>query len=507
MFGQINRMRVRSGIVARRWLVSGACACSIALWAGGCATNPLTGRAELNTMSRAREAALGRESAEAVEESMGIVDDAGLRAYVKAVGGRVAAFSPRRDVTYRFDVVDSDIANAFALPGGYIYVSRGLLAIINSEAELAGVLGHEVIHVAGRHGAQSQTRAGGFDMLAKMGALAGAAVGGATTGAALGDLGQLMGAGLVASYSRDQEREADRYGQDLAAKAGYPPLGLPRALRALEADASSRSGGEGGPGFFDSHPGTAERILKTTRAAATLTPGPSRGTRESREEFLAELDGMRIGPGASRGVFQRSSFVHPELGVALDFPSGWRGFKTQSRALAVPAGRDGLVEIALDPVQASDPESAARTFLAGQRASILERESTEVGGFRAYRVAGSVRDKNGSFYVEWTFVEHPRGILRLTATAPVTRRRDYQEAMRKATESLRKPSAGELARIRELRMRIVAARAGERLEDLARRAASRWSVEQLARANGIDASQPLAEGFPVKVVVIERYTP
>ena len=192
-----------------------------AVLAIGCSTtvNPVTGQREVTTMSPSREAAVGRDAASQVAAEIGLVNDPELTRYVSAIGERLAAKSPRQDVVYRFHVADMPEANAFALPGGYIYVSRGLLALANDEDELANVIGHEIGHVAARHSAQRETRAMGVGILSTLGTVAAGVLGGAGAAQAASQLGQVAGAGLIASYGRDQERQADEVGQKMAADA------------------------------------------------------------------------------------------------------------------------------------------------------------------------------------------------------------------------------------------------------------------------------------------------
>ena len=220
----------------------------VAVAAGGCATNPVTGRSELMLVSAEREKELGRDEARRVEQEMGLLADPALVAYVQGVGQRLAAQSPRRDVEYRFQVIDRTEPNAFALPGGYVYVTRGLLVFVNSEDELAGVIGHEIGHVAARHSVQQISRAAPLAVVTGIGAAVtgvvspglGRAVGGA--GAAASEL-------ILAPYSRDQEREADRVGQGLAAAAGWDPAGLPAFLKTLSREEDLAAADLAGPAF------------------------------------------------------------------------------------------------------------------------------------------------------------------------------------------------------------------------------------------------------------------
>src|SRR5205823_2494370 len=212
---------------------------------------------------------LGEAGARRVAETMGILEDPALSAYVRAVGERLAQFSPRTDVTYTFQIVDMEEPNAFALPGGYVYVTRGLLVLVNSEDELAGVLGHEIGHVAARHSVQQVSRAAPFAILT---GIAAGVTGLASPllGHVVGGIGGLASGAVLAPFSRDQEREADRVGQQLSAAAGWDPGAMSSFLKTLE-----REEGLGGNrprrfAFLATHPSTPERIANTASYARAL---------------------------------------------------------------------------------------------------------------------------------------------------------------------------------------------------------------------------------------------
>ena len=226
------------------------------LAAGGCALNPVSGRPEVVLVSQEQEEQLGREEARKVAQTIGLVDDAAFTRYFDAVGQRLAAQSPRHGITYTFAVVDSPEPNAFALPGGYVYVTRGLLTLLNSEDELACVVGHEIGHVAPRHSVQKITRA------APLGLITGIASGvtglvSPLLGQVVGGIGGLANSLVLAPYSRDQEREADRLGQAMAARAGWDPDAMSRMLRTLERE-QELHGETGGCPPFDVRWGGAQ---------------------------------------------------------------------------------------------------------------------------------------------------------------------------------------------------------------------------------------------------------
>jgi predicted Zn-dependent protease len=312
----------------------------LALLLGACATNPVTGRQELVFMSPEREAAQGRDAAAQVAREIGLVHDPKLTAYVEQIGQRLAKHSPRRDVAYRFFIADMPEPNAFALPGGYIYVSRGLIALANSEDELAGVIGHEIGHVAARHAAQRETPVG-------VGSSRCSARRRRRDGRRRGpqmasQLGQVAGAGMIASYGRDQERQADQIGQDLESKAGWDPAGLADFLTTLDREGKLRTGKSRNPSFLDSHPLPGERAVVARARAAELPRGAEARIARGHKAFLDRIAGVMVGANPEEGVFRDGLFLHPGLGFALAFPPKWQTQNTR-QAVAAASPRDAVI--------------------------------------------------------------------------------------------------------------------------------------------------------------------
>jgi predicted Zn-dependent protease len=462
-----------------------------------CATNPVTGRRELVLMSPEREASLGREAASQVETSIGLVGAQPLADYVSALGQRLAAHSPRRGLAYRFLVADMPEANAFALPGGWIYVSRGLLAIANSEAELANVIGHEIGHVAARHAAQRETRALGVGLLSVLGTIAAGVAGGAQAAQAVGSLGQVAGAGLIASYSRDQERQADEIGQELATRAGYDPGAMASFLTTLERE-SKLHGGERLPSFLDSHPVTAERVRDTAARARALAPVPAPALAATRGDFLAKLEGLLVGPDPKQGVFRDARFLHPGLEFALDFPPGWKTQNQPSAVSAAPPEGGALVVLELQG-EGPDPREAARRFAEANRLRFADARETRIGGFPAYRALAQLAAQGQTLAVDLTWIAHPRGTFRIAGAAPPARFERFQPSFVATARSFRSLDPEERASLHELHLAIVPARGGETLAALSERSGNRWSVEETAVSNALAPGARLPEGELVKI--------
>ncbi len=470
----------------------------------GAFSTSCAGLGSLGTLTPEQEVAVGAREAVSVEQEIGLVADPQLVAYVEAIGRRVAAHSPRRDITYRFHVADMAEPNAFALPGGYIYVSRGLLVLVNSEAELANVLGHEIAHVTARHHAQRHSRATSVGLLTVLGTAAAAILGGAEAAQLAGQIGQVAGAGLIASYTRDQERESDELGQQMALRAGYDPAAMANFLRTLEGWARLQEGGNRMPSFLDSHPATPERIAATAARAATLTPGGAPRDPDGRERVLAHLDGLVVGPSVGEGVLRDGLFLHPDLSFALRPPSGWR-VQNQKRALAAaaPSG-DALFVLELQG-PGDDPRAAAEAFARAKGVRYAESgpaRGTLLPGWRALAVAES---QQGRLAVDLTWIAWQGLVYRLSGVTPVAAQGRHAGSFETAARSFRPLSRAERAGIRELRLRLVTARANESLAALAARAQGVWKLEELALVNGLTPEARLASGLRIKVANAEPY--
>jgi predicted Zn-dependent protease len=476
-----------------------------------CAVNPVSGRPELSTMSAGREGAIGRRLAEAVVRGIGVVPDAALARYVEQVGARVAAGSPRTDVRYTFFVADVEDPNAFALPGGYIFVTRGMLALTSSEAELAGLLGHEIAHVAGRHAAQSEARLTGLTVLGSIGGLAARVftgtsmrVEGAVYASALGALGDLAGAGILAAYSRGQEREADELGQTLAAGAGYDPRGIAAVLKVLQRDQSGRSARAELESFLASHPGTESRIRDTSNRAETLARNaggaPLRATRDA---YLGQLDGMAVGPDPRRGLFRGVRFLHLLSDYAIEVPERWRAAAQGDIVAAQPDGAGALLTVESSGA-GTDPAAAARLFLSRTDATQVVQSDLSIHGMRAHRIEARIATDNGPAAAEWTWIAHPRaGMFRISALTTPDRYAAHAAELRSSALSFRALTPKERASVRMVRLRIVPAAAGETLADVSRRTRNVWTLARTANANAVAESAPLPAGFAVKVAVVE----
>jgi predicted Zn-dependent protease len=466
-----------------------------------CARNPVSGRPEVTLVSAEQERRIGQEEAEKVEAQIGLLDDARLTAYLDALGQRLARESPRQDVAYRFHVVDMAEPNAFALPGGYVYVSRGLLALMNAEDELAGVVGHEIAHVAARHSVQQMSRQGPIAALFGIASgIAGLVV--PLAGDIIGGIGDLTQGLIFAPYSRSQETEADRVGQDIAARAGWDPAALSRALATLGREADLMSQTPRRPSFFDSHPATPDRVARTSEHARTLTRAGRPPLSASAPAFVARLDGLVVGPRAARGVIVGRTFVHPDANLFIEFPEKWAVQQTPGKVLAVSPDREAAVLLRVAG-KGQDPLDGARALEKATKSPVVARtERITINGLPA---AHTELEADGKVGVDVTWIAHEGTVFQVVGLAPRQRFTSVRPTLFGVAQTFRPLSAAERGGVTERRIRLITARAGETIDALASRSQSAWTREEIAVANGLAVGDRLAAGQVIKVAIAEPY--
>ena len=324
--------------------------------------NPVTGQTELSVMSEEDELAEGAKGHQEVLKEYGVYNNPALQTYVNALGQKLAAQSHRSHLQWHFTVLDSPEINAFALPGGYVYVTRGIMAYMESEADLAGVIGHEIGHVTARHGAQRATR----QQTAGLGVLAASVLGAVLETQGFGGVGQLasqasqsVAAGYVASYGRDQELQADGLGAEYLSRVRYDPRNMVNVITVLknqERFAADQAKAEGrtvpsGSDWLASHPSNDQR-LQTITALAAQYKGQAGYQDEGRTRYLQAIRGMTFGDSPDQGLVRGRNFYHDALGIALTAPAGWVIQNDADQLALVNTARDAAMLVRLVPAKA-----------------------------------------------------------------------------------------------------------------------------------------------------------
>ena len=351
----------------------------VLLLQSGCSANPATGKQQLNFYSEAQEIETGRKAAAEVAGQMPALENPELQAYVSGLGAKLAATSERPGLPWTFQVVDDPAVNAFALPGGFVYVTRGLLGTVTSEAELAAVMGHEIGHVTAQHGMNQMSK----QQMAMGGLLVGAIVSPEVAQAA--DLVETGLSLLFLKYSRDDERQADDLGLRYLARARYEASEMPAVYSALE-QVSQIEGGGRLPGWLSTHPDPGARRERSERLIAErrYKPGEIGG-----EAYLRRLDGLAYGPDPRQGYFDGQAFYHPEMAFRVEIPAGWQAVNEARRMIA--AHPDGVAQVVLTLAAAKSADEAARGFLAQGGVQTIGSRRARLNGLAAVQADFSVQ--------------------------------------------------------------------------------------------------------------------
>jgi len=470
--------------------------------------NPVTGQTERTVMDESAEVAEGAKAHQSVLQDYGVYNNKAVQAYVNDLGQRLAAQSHRKQLAWHFTVLDSPEINAFALPGGYVYVTRGIMAYMESEADLAGVMGHEIGHVTARHGAQratSEQNAGlGVFAASILGAVA-EAYGVVGAGQLASQASQAVAAGYIASYSRDQELQADGLGAEYLSRATYDPRNMIDVITVLknqERFAADLAQAEGRPApkqadWLASHPSNDQRLQTITQLASQYK-GNYR--EEGRDRYLKVLAGVAFGDSAEQGLTRGRNFYHPALGLALTAPSGWQ-IRNDSDKLAVvnAAGDAGLVVRVVPPKTGANHAEIIRNVLKPTQGNT---EATSINGLQATHFSGARKDAQGqSQSVEVTLVTGPgeNTYLLQYAAKDAQALQRARAQLREAEGSFRAMTAQDRSAARPWVIRTVPYPRGG-FAELARTSPIARPEQQLRLINGYYAGGEPKPGQLVKVI-------
>jgi predicted Zn-dependent protease len=432
---------------------------------------------------------VGEDQTSAIEAELGLVDDEDLLDYVRSVGIRLVRHAPPRPFDYEFMVVDESVPNAFALPGGKIYVSRGLLALVETEDELAGVIGHEITHAAERHAAARidySSRINPFSI-------------------------GLLRAAEIAAYGRDQERDADRGGQILAARAGYDPAGISTFLRKLDASDRYELGWSRLPYFLATHPTSPERSALASDRAAGLDWERQPGVADDLPlAYYSAIDGLILGDNPAGGLFEGSRFIHPDLRFAIRFPRGWTTANGQQAVAAMSPMRDAQATLTVEgpgPDIAKVVDEFIDKEVDGIRMKVRDRREVKLGDLPAIRIEGKASSGLAGLSVQMTFVAHGGLVYRLSIISLSSAASKYRGRGRAFAHSFRPLDDEGAYSLKITRLRIARALENETLEALSTRTHNELELVYTGVMNDLYASTSLAKGTPVKIGLAEPYIP
>jgi predicted Zn-dependent protease len=476
-----------------------ACAAAVAAVTLACATNPATGKREFSLMSEAQEIAMGQQSDPEIRKEMGVVNDPALQRYVEGIGRRLAAATERPSLPWTFTVVDSPSVNAFAVPGGYIYLTRGILAHLNSEAEMAGVLGHEIAHVTARHSAAqySKQTAGSLGLLL-----------GQIFVPELQPFGQVAEAGLgvlFLKFGRDDELQADDLGAGYATAEGWDPRGVSDMLETL-GRLSEGTDRKGVPNWLSTHPMPADRVARLDARVASLRTQATRDLAVNRAAYLERVDGLMFGENPREGVLRGNAFLHPDMRFRLEFPQGWQVQNSPQQVVAQPKGGGAFVFLQLVQAQGRTLQDVAAADLGQSGLRFVEGGETRINGLSAFvgTFQGQMQQM-GDVVLRSAWISHNNQVFRLAGLAPTSSYRQLQQVVDTSVRSFQPLAAGEAERIRPNVIDLYTAQQGDTWDSIAA-GPGRNAVPgaTLAVINGFSPQERPQAGDRLKIVVEQR---
>jgi predicted Zn-dependent protease len=464
-----------------------------------CARNPVTGKNELALVSEGQEIQMGQQAAQEVAQTIGFVDDPGLQSYVAGIGKRMAAKSERPDLPWEFHVVNDASVNAFALPGGFIYVTRGLLAHMNSEAELASVLGHEIGHVTARHSVQQISKA----QLATLGLGIGSIVS--------SDVAQFAGLAsqglqvLFLKYGRDAENQADDLGFRYALGQSYDVREMANVFETL--NRASQAGGEGGrlPEWLSTHPNPENRVKRTEERLDTLHTSLTNAI-VNREQYLSQVDGMAFGEDPRQGFFEGAMFYHPDMRFQLQFPEGWKAQNLPSAVVAVSPQEDAIIQLGL--AGDASPREAASQFLSQEGVQAGQGSTSSINGNPAATSYFQAQTEQGVIEGLVSFISYGGKTFGLLGYTPQGKLESYDGVFRGTVRSFEQLRNSAALSVKPAVVQLVRVPSQMTLAQFNQQYPSTVSIEQLAIINELAGPEVVVpRGRTLKRVVGGRTPP
>lgn len=466
---------------------------AIVIISAACATNPVTGKKQMSLLSEAEELAIGQQQDAEIRREMGVYDDPNLQRYVNEIGQELARNSHRPNLPWTFTIVDNAAINAFALPGGYIYLTRGLLAYLDDESELAGVLGHEIGHVTARHAAQAYTRQAqanlGLTILSIF----------VPSTRPFADLGATGLGVLFLKHGREAELEADRLGVEYGSGAGYDPSGVPRFLATLaRVNAMSE---RGVPNWLSTHPDPGSRATKAEPVAGKFASSDAK--RVNHDQYLERIQGLVFGDNPRDGIVRGSEFLHPLLRIGVKFPEGWELTNTPDAVMAQEPGTQHFM--VLQEVEQPRGRSIGDAAVGAMRQagySVIDGSMLKINGNDAHvgLYRGNAKGA-GKVMMRAAHIAIGRQLYVVAGFAPESEFTLVDRDIQPSVKTFRQLSMQEASNVRPNRIDFYVARQGDSWQSIATRQSKGFvNAATLAIMNDRDVSAQPQPGDRVKIV-------
>lgn len=467
---------------------------SLSFLLSSCAVNKATGKRQLILISESQEIQMGQDADKDIIASMGLYPDSALQQYIRNLGDELAAKSERPNLPWTFRLVDDPVVNAFALPGGFVYVTRGIMGYLNSEAELAGIMGHEIGHVTGKHAVARMSKA----QIAQVGLGVGQIL-----EPSLQKYSQLANAGLgllFLKYSRDDETQADELGVRYMTRIGDDPRAMIGVMTMLDR-VTQASGGAGAPEWLATHPNPGNRRENIQEEVDTMHVDFTK-TKLDRDSYLRRLDGLIFGDNPRHGYFKGNIFYHPDLKFLFVFPDGWQTSNLLPAVMGVSPNQDVLIQITLS--NAATPDAAASQFLSQQGISAEQPRATTINGNQALWSDFTAQTDQGMLEGSAAFLSYDGTIYQLLAYGTQQGWATNGPAATTALRSFARLTDPKALAVEPMRIRIVKLDRSMTMQQFADKYPGPVSVDKLSLINRVEPATELKAGDLVKNVVGEK---
>lgn len=460
-----------------------------------CAKNPVTGKRDFMLMSEGQERAMGEQSDPEIIAYMGLYEDPALQKFINEKGQQMVAISHRKDLKYQFKIVDSPVVNAFAVPGGFVYFTRGIMAHFNNEAEFAGVLGHEIGHITARHSAKQYSNA----MLGQIGLVAGAVI--SPEFAQMADVAQQGLSLLFLKFGRDAESQSDKLGVEYSTKIGYDAKEMASFFSTLDR-LSKVSGAEEVPTFLSTHPDPADREEKVGKLATEWQKKVNGYLQVNRDQYLKMIDGIIYGEDPKQGFVENSVFYHPVLKFQFSIPSQWKVENTpQQVQMADP---EGAALMLLTLAKGNSLEVAAQSVLAQYQLTVVESKQEKVNGLNAFAMIADQKpqeQQQAGLRTLIYLIEYGGSIYTMIGASTQARFNTYAQTFQQTIRSFNELTDAEKLNREPERVRIkTVQQAGTLNQVLATFSVPEKRREEIAVLNGMELDERIDKGMLIKVV-------
>jgi predicted Zn-dependent protease len=455
-----------------------------------CAVNPATGERELSLVSESQEIQIGRESDPAITSQMGgLYPDSALQQYIRGVGMRLAASSERPSLPWSYKLLDDDLINAFALPGGFVYITRGILGYMNSEAEVAAVLGHETGHVTARHSASQITRVQLAQLGLGIGSIFSSTVrdygGAAATGLQL----------LFLKYGRDDERQADELGFRYMTRIHYDPNGMSNVMRMLQS--TTPAGGGGVPNWLSTHPDPGDRV-QSNEQRITASGTDYSGFDTNRNTFVQHLDGLVFGEDPRVGYFIGTRFLQPTLTFEITFPAGWATQNGADAVQAAPPSQDGAMQLSF--AQAASPAEATAKLTSVEGLTVLQSRTETINGMNASLADFDLASQDGVLRGTIAYIALNNAVYEILGYAPQAKWTTHSATVSAAIHSFARLTDRTYLDVSPNRIQIVRLPRAMTFAEFAQQYPSSVALDEVRLANQVSATETLPAGRLMKRV-------